>query len=60
MAAVPLNVTVFDAAEELKFCPWMVTVVPTPPDCGVKLRMTSAVDAGAVVRVIWIMLPTKS
>lgn len=60
VAAVPLSFTESDPGVELKFWPWIVTVVPTLPACGVKFRMASELAAGACPRVIWTMFPTAS
>ena len=59
-AAVPLNWTVLLPGVALKFWPWMVTVVPTPPCCGVKLRIARALGEGRLEREIESRLPTAS
>lgn len=60
VAGVPLNCTVLLLAVLLKFCPWMVTVVPTLPCAGVKFKMARAVADGRLEREMERMLPTAS
>jgi len=58
-AVVPLNFTVLALGVRLKFCPWIVTVVPGPPCVGLKPRIASAL--GEVVEfVIDRRFPTAS
>ena len=59
MAVVPLNLTVLELGVALKFWPWMVTVCPTLPCAGVKLKIASALGE-AVERVIESRFPTAS
>lgn len=60
VANVPLILTVLPLGAVLKFCPWMVTVVPIPPCWGVKFRMASAFGEGRAERDIESRLPTAS
>ena len=59
VAVVPLNFTVFALGVALKFCPWIVTVCPTPPWVGEKLKTASPLGE-LVERVIESRLPTAS
>ena len=59
VAVVPLNFTVFELGVALKFCPWIVTVCPTLPWDGEKLKIAS--ELGEVVElVIESRFPTAS
>jgi hypothetical protein len=59
VAAVPLNCTVLALGVALKFWPWIVTVCPTLPCAGEKLKI--ATPLGEVVeRVIESRFPTAS
>lgn len=58
-AVVPLNLTVLELGVVLKFWPWMVTVCPTLPWDGAKLKIASALG-DVVERVIETRLPTAS
>lgn len=59
VAVVPLNFTVFELGVALKFCPWTVTVCPTPPWEGEKLKIASPLG-DVVERVIESRFPTAS
>ena len=60
VAAVPLNSTVSALGVVLKFWPWMVTVVPTPPCWGVKLKIASEPGGGLDDVAIESMFPISS
>src|SRR5256886_8898109 len=59
VAVVPLNFTVFALGVALKFWPWIVTVCPTPPCAGEKLKTASPLGE-VVERVIESRFPTAS
>ena len=59
VAEVPLNFTVLELGVALKFWPWIVTVWPTLPCAGEKLKMASPLGE-VVERVIESRLPTAS
>ncbi len=56
---VPLNFTVLAPGVALKFWPWIVTVCPTLPCIGEKLKIASALGE-VVERVIESRFPTAS
>ncbi len=58
-AVVPLNFTVLAPGVALKFWPWIVTVCPTLPCIGEKLKIASALGE-VVERVIESRFPTAS
>ena len=60
VANVPLILTMLLLGIVEKFCPWMMTVVPTLPCKGVKFRMARAFGEGRVVREIESRFPTGS
>jgi hypothetical protein len=59
VATVPLNLTVFEAIVVPKFCPWIVTVCPTGPCEGEKLRI-AGVFVDSVDLVMESRFPTAS
>lgn len=59
VAVVPLNLTVLELGVALKFCPWIVTVCPTLPCEGEKLKMVSPLGE-VVERVMESRFPTAS
>ena len=59
VVAVPLNFTVFALGVALKFWPWIVTVCPTLPRVGEKLKTASPLGE-VVERVIESRFPTAS
>jgi len=60
VAAMAPNRMVFADGVVLKACPWIRTVVKTPPLCGVKLKILSSPGVGSVERFTSSVLPTES
>jgi hypothetical protein len=59
LALTPLNSTMLELGAGEKFCPGMVTVVPTGPRRGVTLMVASTPGA-TVVRFTCTMFPAES